>query len=172
MVSLVKSDHRPFSKVASWHLHCLVSSNLTIHTNHTRLLHSLYLPHSVTIQCHVITMHLSVFHSDSHEWTVQSHLQCKFPCLESIYGLVWIGQDKFPHSIQIIFIVTAWRNNVTSHLYFLAAGNNCSWIVMVGQDFLVEMVLVYWCVLKHWWEQLQLKWLVMVCCGFRVVLSK
>ena len=32
MVSLVKSDHRPFSEVAPWHLHCPVLSNVTIHT--------------------------------------------------------------------------------------------------------------------------------------------
>ena len=135
MVSLGKSDHWPFSKVAPWHLHW-ESSNFTIHVQSFNLK-----PLSgvlVTAQNKVENI--------STLWLWQSTVNSY---LVSTLFMDWSGsQDKFPHSIQIIFIVTAWRNNVTSHLYFLAAGNNCSWIVMVAQGFLVVVMVwfsdVFW----------------------------
>ena len=78
------------------------------------------------------------------------HLHCKLPCLDSIYGLVWItGQ-----------IPTLNSNHLHFHqLKLTHISNNIS----VDQYFLTD---IFW---NNASEQLQFKWLVMVCPGFRVL---
>ena len=111
--------------------------------------------------------------SGEHFHTVTVTIYCELlPCLDSIYGLVWIAGQ----------IPTLNSNHLHRHCMekqcYITFIFSCCWKQLQldcnGRSSLSGGCngLVFWCVLKHWWKQLQFKWLVMVRCGFGVVLSK
>ena len=85
--------------------------------------------HNVTVYSVTPSQNTSVY-----SVTVESHLHCKLPCLDSIYGPVRIGGQIPTLSIQIILIVIFYRKSATLNPNFDQL--QFKWLEMACQGFI------------------------------------